>query len=150
MYIVPNMKSLILVLFTVLLLTAILSDGKQERQMLHISLLTIKFDKTDATFTVNYNMDNLPKMYILLLGSKSLEPKIKSVFSNFDYEIVKMDQDKAILRVTNVSRLDKGYYLHESRKFGETIDTVYIYTPDSPRAKEFSSINSTPYFFYRS
>jgi hypothetical protein len=144
------MKSLILVLFTVLLLTAILSDGKQERQMLHISSLTIKFDKTDAEFTVNYNMDNLPKMYILLLGSKSLEPKIKSVFSNFDYEIVKMDQDKAILRVTNVSRLDKGYYLHESRKFGETIDTVYIYTPDSPRAKEFSSINSTPYFFYRS
>jgi hypothetical protein len=150
MYNALSMKSLILVLFTVLLLTAILSDGKQERQPLHITSLTINFDKTDATFTVNYDIDSLPKMYIFLLGSKSLEPKIKSVFSNFDYEIVKMDQDKAILRVTNVSRLDKGYYLHESRKFGETIDTVYIYTPDSPRAKEFSSINSTPYFFYRS
>ncbi|VVB87556.1 Uncharacterised protein [uncultured archaeon] len=144
------MKSLIFVLFTVLLLTAILSDGKQERQTLHISSLIINFDKTDATFTVNYNMDNLPKMYILLLGSKSLEPKIRSVFSNFDYEIVKMDQDKATLRVKNVSRLDKGYYLHDSRKFGETIDTVYIYTTDSPRAKEYSMINSTPPFFYRS
>ncbi len=144
------MKSLILVLFTVLLLTAILSDGKQERQTLHISSLTINFDKTDAAFTVNYNIDNLPKLYILLLGSKSLEPKIKSIFSNFNYEIVKMDQDKAILSVKNISRLDKGYYLHDSRKFGETIDTVYIYTNDSPRAKEYSMINSTPPFFYRS
>jgi hypothetical protein len=144
------MKSLILVLFTVLLLTAILSDGKQERQTLHISSLTINFDKTDAAFTVNYNIDNLPKLYILLLGSKSLEPKIKSMFSNFNYEIVKMDQDKAILSVKNVSRLDKGYYLHDSRKFGETIDTVYIYTKDSPRATEYSMINSTPPFFYRS
>lgn len=144
------MKSLILVLFTVLLLTAVLSDGKQQRQTLYISSLTINFDKTDAAFTVNYDMDNLPKMYILLLGSKSLEPKIRSMFSNFDYEIVKMDQDKAIMRVKNISRLDKGYYLHDSRKFGETIDTVYIYTPDSPRAKEYSMINSTPPFFYRS
>lgn len=150
MYIVLLMKGLILVLFTVLLLTAILSDGKQERQTLHISSLTIDFDKTDATFTVNYDMDNLPKMYILLLGSKSLEPKIKSMFSNFDYGIVKMDQDKAILRVKNISWLDKDYYFHESRKFGGTIDTVYIYTSDSPRAKEYSSINSTPYFYYRS
>src|SRR5574337_1177986 len=108
MYIVLYMKSLILVLFTVLLLTAILSDGKQERQTLHISSLTIKFDKTDAIFIVNYDIDNLPKLYILLLGSKSLEPKIKSMFSNFDYEIVKMDQDKTILRVKNISRPDKG------------------------------------------
>lgn len=150
MYIVLHMKGLILVLFTVLLLTAILSDGKQERQTLHISSLTIKFDKTDAVFTVDYNMNNLPKMYILLLGSKSLEPKIKYMFSNFDYEIVKMDQDKAILRVKNISWLDKDYYFHESRKFGETIDTVYIYTTDSPRAKEYSMINSTPPFYYRS
>ncbi len=143
------MKSLILVLFTVLLLTAILSDGKQERQTLHITSLTINFEKTDATFTVNYDIGNLPKMYILLLGSKSLEPKIKSVFSNFDYKIVKMDQDKAILLVKNISRLDKGYYLHDSRKFGETINTVYIYTPDSPRAREYYNLNSTPYYFYR-
>ncbi len=143
------MKSLIVVLFTVLLLTAILTDGKTERQSLQITSLTIKFDKADAIFTVNFDIGDLPRLYILLLGSKSLEPKINSVFSNFDYEIIKMDQDKAILLVKNISRLDKGYYLHDSRKFGETINTVYIYTPDSPRAREYYNLNSTPYYFYR-
>ncbi len=137
------------VLFTVLLLTAILSDGKQERQTLHITSLTINFEKTDATFTVNFDIGDLPRLYILLLGSKSLEPKVSSVFSNFDYKIIKMDQDQAILLVKNISRLDKGYYLHDSRKFGETINTVYIYTPDSPRAREYYNLNSTPYYFYR-
>jgi hypothetical protein len=144
------MKNLVLVLFTVLLLTAILTDGKTERQSLQITSLTIKFDRADAIFTVNFDIGDLPRLYILLLGSKSLEPKVNSVFSNFDYEIIKMDQDKAILRVKNVSRLDKGYYLHDSRKFGETIDTVYIYTSDSSRATEYSMINSTPPFFYHS
>ncbi len=149
MCIVLYMKSLIVVLFTVLLLTAILTDGKTERQSLQITSLTIKFDKADAIFTVNFDIGDLPRLYILLLGSKSLEPKINSVFSNFDYEIIKMDQDKAILLVKNISRLDKGYYLHDSRKFGETINTVYIYTPDSPRAREYYNLNSTPYYFYR-
>ncbi|VVB84979.1 Uncharacterised protein [uncultured archaeon] len=144
------MKNLVLVLFTVLLLTAILTDGKTGRQSLQITSLIIKFDRADATFTVNYDIGDLPRLYILLLGSKSLEPKLNLVFSNFDYEIIKMDQDKSILLVKNISRLDKGYYLHDSRRFGETINTVYIYTPDSPRAKEYFMINSTPPFFYRS
>jgi hypothetical protein len=144
------MKNLVLVLFTVLLLTAILSDGKTETQSLQITSLTIKFDRTEAIFTVNYDIGELARLYILLLGSKSLEQKLNSVFSNFDYEIIKMDQDKAILRVKNVSRLDKDYYLHDSRKFGETINTVYFYTPDSLKATEYSMINSTPPFFYRS
>ena len=54
-----------------------------------------------------------------------------------------MDQDKAILRVKNISRLDRSYYLHDSRKFGESIRTMYIYTSDSPDPKKYSN----PYLF---
>ena len=46
-------------------------------------------------------------MYILLMGGKSIEPKMKELFSNFDYEVIKMDQDKAILHVKNISRFEK-------------------------------------------
>ena len=61
-----------------------------------------------------------------------------------------MDQDKAVLKVKEISRQEKGYYLHESRKFGESIDTIIIFTKDSPRAKEYSNLNATPPTFYRS
>lgn len=139
----------VLLIFVLASLTPF-SNGNPGRKSLEITSLTIDFKQTDAIFTVNYDLGNLPKMFILLIGSKSLEPKIESVFSEFDYEIIKMDQDKAVLHVRNVSWLDKGYYFHDSIKFGDYIDTVYIYTSDSTRPKEYSHINSTQPTFYRS
>ncbi len=117
------------------------SEGTPEKKPFEITSLTINFEKTNATFTVHYEMDGLPKMFILLMGSKSIEPRIRSVFSKFDYDIIKMDQDEAVLQVRNISRLDRGYYLHDSVKLGESIKTVlYIYTPDSPDPKKYSNL----------
>ena len=147
------MKSALTVTVLLILVLASLtqfSNGTPERRSLEITSLTIDFKKTDAIFTVNYDLSGLPKLFILLMGSKSLEPKIESVFSEFDYEIIKMDQEKAVLRVKNVSWLDKGYYLHDSIEFGEYINTVYVYTTDSTRPREYSHINSTQPTFYRS
>lgn len=144
-----KISTLILTFLIVFILTTVFTDGRRERQ-LHITSLTIQFDKADAIFTANFNFDKLSKTYLLVFGSKSLEPKVRSIFSNFDYEIIKIDQDKTVLRVKNISRLEKGYYLHDSRKFGETIDIVYIYSSESSSPKEYFNINSTPYFFYRS
>ncbi len=146
------MRSAIILLMALLLvLTLPFTDGKPQKHLLEITSLTINFDKADATFTVNYDLGKLPRLYILLLGSKDLEPKIDSVFSNFDYKITKMDQDQAVLRITNISRFDRGYYLHDSRiKFGETIKIVNIYFPDDPIPRDFYNVNSTPVVFYRS
>ncbi len=141
------MKSTItlIILLSIVLLSFVSSvprtEGVSDRRSLDITSLTMSFNKTDAIFIVNYEFDKLPKIYLLLFGSKNLEPKIKSIFSNFDYEIIKIDQDKAILRVKNFLRLEKGYYLHDSRiKFGEGIKTIYIDTPDSPEPKKYSGM----------
>jgi hypothetical protein len=146
------MKKSIMVIFMVLFFASILpmSEGTSTNHTFEITSLTINFDKTNATFIVNYDIGQIPKMYILLFGSKSLEPKIRELFSNFDYDIVKMNQDETILNVKNISRLEKGFYLHDSRKLGASIDSIIIFTPDSPRAKEYSNLNSTPNTFYRS
>ncbi|KCZ70569.1 hypothetical protein ANME2D_02590 [Candidatus Methanoperedens nitroreducens] len=141
------MRNLVFVIFTVLVLIFLVlpfTEGKNQKNSLDITSLTINFDKTGAIFTVNYDLSKLPRLYILFLGSRGLEPKVKAVFSNFDYEIIKMDQDKAVLRVENITRYDKGYYLHDSRiKFGEGISVIDIYTPDSPYPKRYSN----PYLF---
>ncbi|MGB8216143.1 MAG: hypothetical protein WCE94_02480 [Candidatus Methanoperedens sp.] len=146
------MKKSIIVIFLVLFFASILpiSDGTSANHTLEITSLTINFDKTNATFIVNYDLGQIPKMYILLFGSKSIEPKISELFSNFDYDIVKMNQDETILKVKNISRLEKGFYLHDSRKLGTTINSIIVSTPDSTRAKEYFNLNSTPDTFYRS
>jgi hypothetical protein len=145
------MKNLGLILFIALILASLLppTEGTSGSRPLDITTLTIKFDKTDAEFTINYDLGTMPKMYILLLGGKSIQPRIKEVFSNFDYEILKIDQEKALLKVKNISRIEKGYYLHNSVKLGATINTIIIYIPGDPQPTEYFGLNETKNTFYR-
>ena len=144
------MKNPIPAFFIILILVSFLplSGGAQGTRVFEISSLVIKFQNTDAEFTVNYNIGTIPRMYILLMGGKSIEPKMKELFSNFDYDIVKMDQDKAILHVKNISRFEKGYYLHDSIGFGTRIDTMIIYIPGDPQPTQYYGLNATKNTFY--
>ena len=144
------MKNTIPAFFIILILASFLplSEGAQVTRVVEISSLIIKFQKTDAEFTVNYNIGTIPRMYILLMGGKSIEPKMKELFSNFDYDIVKMDQDRAILHVKNISRFEKGYYLHDSIDFGTKINTMIIYVPGDPRPAQYFGLNATKNTFY--
>lgn len=147
------MKNPILILIAVFIIASFLppTEGTPGNRPIDITSLIIKFDKTDALFTVNYNIGTMPKMYILLLGGKGIEPRIKDVFSNFDYTIIKMDQEKTILKVKNVSRYEANlnYYLHDSVKFGATIKNIMIYIPGDQRPTEYIGLNATPSKFYR-
>lgn len=148
-----KMKNPILILIAILVITSFLSptEGTTGSRPIDITSLIIKFDKTDAQFTVNYDIGTIPKMYILLLGGKSIEPRIKEVFSNLDYTVVKMDQDKTILHVKNIARYEDNlkYYLHDSVKFGATINKMIIYIPGDARPTEHIGLNATPSKFYR-
>ena len=144
------MKKSVLAVLVIIFIAALLTltNGGPERRSFEITSVSINFDKNDATITVNYEFPKLMKLYILLLGSKGIEPKINATFPDFEYDIVKMNQNQAVLRATNISIYESGYYLHESKKLGTNINTVYIYTPDSPRPKLYSNIDSTPNIFY--
>lgn len=137
---------LIILLITSLLIT--LTDGKGEKDI-HITSLDIKFNKTDAIFTINYNFDRISRLYFLMFGTKTMEPRIRALFQDFDYNILRIDRDQTILEVKNISRLERGYYLHNSKKLGYTVDAIYISDTYSDTVKEYRHINSTPNYFYR-
>lgn len=139
---------MILTLLVVFALVTVITDGKREKE-LHVTSLDIKFNKTDAIFTVYYDFDKFSETFLLLLGTKALEPKVRSIFPDFEYDVIKIDHNKAILRVKNISVLNKGYYLHSSHKFSNTIETIYVSDPSSTRIGEYHNINSTPNYFYR-
>lgn len=141
-------KSVILIFLIIFALLTVTTDGKREKE-LHITSLEINFNKTDAIFTINYDFDKFSKTFFLLLGTKAIEPKVRSIFPDFEYDVIKIDQNKAILRVKNISVLNRGYYLHSSHKFSDTIGTVYISAPSSTRIGEYHNIDSTPNYFYR-
>jgi hypothetical protein len=127
-----------------------LTVGETNR-IIDINLLTMDFNKTDAQFIINYDISPISKMYIMLLGGKSIEPVISETFSNFNFTIVKIDQEKTILQVHNISRYDRslGYYLHDPVKFGIVMKNVEIYVPGDVRPKNYAGIDATPALFYR-
>jgi hypothetical protein len=147
------MKNPILILIAIFVIASLFpsTEGTPGSSPIEITSLVVKFDRTDALFTINYDIGTMPKIYIMLLGGKSIGPRIKDVFSNFDYTVIKMDQEKTILYVKNVSRYEKNlnYYLHDSVKFGATINTMIIYIPGDPRSAEYIGLNTTPPKFYR-
>ena len=140
---------IIVLIALVIALTVPQTVSASKTRPLDIKSVTIRFERTDATITVDFDFPALMKIYLLLLGSKNLEPEISSIFPDFDYTILRLDQDKAVLKIRNISRFDKGYYLHDSHKFGTTIHTIFIYTPDSLQPREYTNLNSTPNIFYR-
>lgn len=147
------MKNPILILIVIFVIASLFpsTEGTPGSRPIDITSLIVKFDKTDAQFTINYDIGTIPKMYILLLGGNSIEPRIKDVFSNFDYTIIKMDQEKTILHVKNISRYEKNlnYYLHDPVKFGTTIKKLIIFIPGDSRPAEYIGLNATPSKFYR-
>lgn len=150
--IMNNKRHPILIFVAIFTIAAlIVPTGVRMNRIIDINLLTMDFNKTDAQFTVNYNIGVISKMYIMLLGGKSIEPVISEVFSNFNFTIVKIDQDKTILHVHNISRYEKnvGYYLHDPVKFGIVMKKVEIYVPGDVRPKDYVGINATPALFYR-
>lgn len=145
------MKKLMLLIVIVLTLVSIFphTEGAQGTRVFDVSSLTIKFDKTDAEFTLRYDIGTFPRLYILLMGGTSIEPNINDLFSKFDYEILKLDHEKAILRVRNISRFEKGYYLHDSTSFGTKIKNVIVYIPGEARPSEYFGLNATKNTFYQ-
>lgn len=147
------MKNPFLLFIAVIVIASLFptTEGNPGSRPIEITSLIVKFDKTDAQFTVNYDIGTIPKMYILLLGGNSIQPRINDVFSNFDYTIIKMDQEKTILHVKNISRYEKNlnYYLSDPVKFGATIKNMIIYIPGDPRPSDYIGLNATPPKFYR-
>ncbi|HIH45147.1 MAG TPA: hypothetical protein HA257_08800 [Candidatus Methanoperedenaceae archaeon] len=123
-----------------------------------ITTVTMKFEETNATFTVQFRLDPLASLYISFFGSRSLEPKVQSIFTGFnDAEIIKLGMDRAVVSVKDVSRSQKYIdssgnvrkdFFHDSHPFAGTIPHLLVYTPDSPRPKELFYTNSTPNTFY--
>lgn len=147
------MKNILPIFLIILIIVSTVpsTEGASGSRLVSITSLTIKFYGTDAEFTINYDLGTMPKMYILLMGGKSIEPRIKEVFSNFDYTIIKMDHQKTILHVKNISRFEKNsnYYLHDSVKLGATMNRMVIYIPGEERPSEYFGLNATKNTFYR-
>jgi hypothetical protein len=120
----------------------------KEGKYIHIDSVVIEFNKSNANVNVTYRISPFAEAYIFLFGSKHLEPKMKEIFADFsDVKILKIGSNSALLLVSNISRKNDQFYLHESRKFDVQPDILTLVYPDGTR-RNILNTSSTPNTFY--
>ncbi len=123
-------------------------DQFYEGKFIHIDIIVIQFDKTNANTYIGYHLTPFAEAYMYLFGTRYLEPKIKQVFAEFNVtKIQEIGLNGASLTITNISKQEDQYYLHDSIRFGIPPDMLTIVYPDGSR-RSYQKPVSTQNTFY--
>lgn len=142
------MKQRISILLVLLLL---LTMPVASASCVEVTEMRMEFQEEDAVFTVYYDIEILPKIYIMAFGGANIVPEVEAQFASFDKDdvtIERLDYERAVVVVKNVSYYNKGYYFHNPHKLGITIKKLVVDPPDSlPRI--YLNTNVTPSLYYK-
>ena len=140
-----NQRISILLVLTLLLIVPPASAG-----CVKFTQTTMEFERTDAVFTLDYELDLLVKIYVMAFGSAKIVPEIEAQFAPFnedDVTIVRLDYEQAVVVIKNVSYYEKEYYFHDPHEFGMTTDKLIV-DPHDGSLRIYLNANSTPSLYY--
>ncbi len=150
------MNSRIILLITGLLLSSIFltvgTASAEPPRYLEVKSITMTLEGTDATFNIEYKLNMIARMYVLFLGTGSIEPAIYDIFNDFDdVQVLSVREDNAVIKVRNVSYHDPeqggNMFFHDSHNLGTTVDTFILIFPSGAK-RTFSNVLTTPNTFF--
>jgi hypothetical protein len=151
------MNSRIILLITGMLLSSIFltagAASAEPPRYLEVKSITMTLEGPDATFNIKYELDMIAKVYVLLLGTGSIEPAIYDIFDDFDnIQVLSVREDNAVVKVMNVSYQDPeqggNMFFHDSHNLGTTVDIFKLVFP-SGAERIFYDVSNTPNTFYQ-
>ena len=150
------MNSRIILLIAGLLLSSIfLTTGTvsaEQPRYIHVNSITMTLEGPDATFNIEYELDMIARVYVMFLGTGSIEPAIYDIFSDFnDIQVLSVREDNAVVKVRNVSYHDPeqggDIFFHDSHNLGITVDTFILVFPSGVE-RTFSNVSTTQNTFF--
>ncbi len=150
------MNSRIILLIAGLLLSSIfLTTGTvsaEQPRYIHVNSITMTLEGPDATFNIEYKLDMIARVYVMFLGTGSIEPAIYDIFSDFnDIQVLSVREDNAVVKVRNVSYHDPeqggDIFFHDSHNLGITVDTFILVFPSGVE-RTFSNVSTTQNTFF--
>lgn len=140
-------KILSLVAILMVLITPV--AAQEPSKYIHVDRMTAQVKGDDIEATVYFKLDGFAKVYVMLFGSKTLENGIESFFSSFDdVEVVKIGQDRAIVRLNNVLYKEEGYMLFQEKELSGPVNQITIVFPDGGR-QELQNTDTIPNLYYK-
>ncbi len=120
----------------------------QRSNYIHIESVTMTFEGSNINVTVKYKLDLFAKLYILLFGTKAVEPKLEGIFAEFEnVDIKNVSQDSAEIFAADVLIQEgRTYHIHQ-HKLGQEVDRLLIVFPDN-HTITFDDVNTVPSITY--
>ncbi|MDD3291743.1 MAG: hypothetical protein PHD13_02830 [Methanocellales archaeon] len=136
---------IVLLLITMPIVSA---TDTQRSNYIHIESVTMTFEGDDMNVTVRYKLDLFAKLYMLLFGTKVVEPKLEGIFAEFEsVEIKNVSQDGAeIFAVDVLIQEDETYHIRQ-HKLGQEVGRLFIVFPDN-HTITFEDVNTVPSITY--
>lgn len=139
---------MIWVVLLLIMMPIVSATDTQRSNYIHIESVIMTFEGSNMNVTVKYKLDLFAKFYILLFGTKSIEPKLEGIFAEFEnVEIKNVSQDSAEIVAVDVLIQEGETYHIRQHKLGQEVDKLLITFPDN-HTITFDDINTLPSITY--
>jgi hypothetical protein len=114
----------------------------------HVTQMEIRFNETNATVNIDYEVGFLTQIYVLFFGSRNLDPYLEKFLYGFEeVQLISVSGTTAAVELTNASRITGGYYIHDSRTLGGPVSKLTLVYPDG-KTRTFENATETTNTFY--
>jgi len=141
-------------LVILLLLWLICLPSASASGYIHVHEVIMHLEEENASFDLRYSLDTFTRIYVMILGCRSLEAELLSFLGFYDHaELISADISKATLCVRGAGKYNSGYYLFDATPFGSKdepiVDGISQFSVAYPggRIRTFSNVTATQNVF---
>lgn len=92
---------------------------------IQIDEVSMHLEEENASFDLKYSLDTFTRMYVMILGCRSLESELLSFLGFYDHvELIRANISEATLYVSGAGKYNSGYYLFDATPFGSKDEPV--------------------------
>jgi hypothetical protein len=121
---------------------------------IHVHEVIMHLDEENASFDLKYSLDTFTRLYVMILGCRSLEAELLSFLGFYKHiELMSADISGATLYVSGAGKYNSGYYLFDATPFGDIdepiVNGIYQFSVVYPggRIRTFYNVTATQNVF---
>lgn len=115
---------------------------------IEIKHLDVSYGVDKVTVKMEYALDGIEKLYMVLIGGDSIKDKILEIFSGEDVRIESINETQAVIEINNCVEFNGVRYVFHGIEIPGTVDTITLRFP-SGLVISYSEAEGIPSATYR-
>ena len=121
---------------------------------IQVNEVSMHLEGENASFDLKYSLDTFTRIYVMILGCRSLESELLSLLGYYEHvELTRADISGATLYVRCAGKYNSGYFLFDATPFGSKDEPIMKGIPrfsvvyPEGRIRTFNNVTATQNVF---